>query len=130
MGWDLGLVEVIAIIYFVGYAVTYSLHVAHKYAAHEALDELVDDVEEDMDDFAEARYLRTRYALRSIGGAALGSAITTAGASIFLVFCTLTIFWKLGSMCLAATVMSILTALGPLPSALLILGPVRPGPCH
>jgi len=129
MGWDLGLVEVIAIIYFVGYAVTYSLHVAHKYAANEALDEILDDGDGKLSERAEVRYLRTRYALRSIGGAALGSAITTAGASVFLVFCELTIFWKLGSMCLAATVMSIVTALGPLPSALFLFGPVRPGQC-
>merc|ERR1712039_1050223 len=93
----------------------------------EALDEIPDVADSKLGERAEVRYLRTRYALRSIGGAALGSAITTAGASIFLVFCTLTIFWKLGSMCLAATVMSILTALGPLPSALFLFGPVRPG---
>ena len=31
MGWALGAVEVIALIVFMGYAVTYSLHIAHKY---------------------------------------------------------------------------------------------------
>merc|ERR1712146_426116 len=31
MGWALGAIEVIALIVFIGYAVTYSLHIAHKY---------------------------------------------------------------------------------------------------
>merc|ERR1712217_437982 len=91
--WDVGLIEVIAIIYFVGYAVTYSLHVAHKYAAYEVFDEALDDTFVKISERAEIRLLRTRYAMMSIGGAALGSAITTAGASLFLCFCTLTIFW-------------------------------------
>lgn len=127
MQWKLGLIEVIAIIYFVGYAVTYPLHVAHKYADPEAL-----RVRPNLNLSSEndrRRYQRTKWALKSIGGAALGSAMTTAGASLFLVFCTLTVFGKLGSMCLAVTVMSILTALGPLPAALLTFGPPKPGLC-
>merc|ERR1719199_1918276 len=35
MRWEVGLIEVIAIVYFIGYAVTYSLHIAHKYASEE-----------------------------------------------------------------------------------------------
>merc|ERR1712146_381318 len=35
MGWTLGAIEVIALIVFIGYAVTYSLHIAHKYGSQE-----------------------------------------------------------------------------------------------
>ena len=35
MGWALGAIEVIALIVFIGYAVTYSLHIAHKYGSHD-----------------------------------------------------------------------------------------------
>lgn len=161
MGWKIGLLEVIAIVYFIGYAVTYSLHIAHKYGHSEAkrasmtyegadmkagmppgggamgfphegegdrlgagvghLDASVDDMD--------ARFQRTTYAMQSIGGAALGSAATTAGSAFFLVFCTLTIFQRLGSMCLIVTLLSILTALVPLPAGLMLFAPIRPGRC-
>merc|ERR1719277_1716244 len=75
------------------------------------------------------RQQRTFFALRSLGTAALGSAITTGGCSIFLLFCALTIFNKLGGVVLAVTVMSILMALGPLPAALLWAGPQHPAQC-
>lgn len=126
MQWKIGLIEVIAIIYFVGYAVTYPLHVAHKYADSEALQVTPPA---DMGENDKKRYQRTKWAIKAIGGAALGSAMTTAGASLFLVFCTLNVFGKLGAMCLAVTVLSILTALLPLPALLLIVGPPRPGMC-
>lgn len=57
----------------------------------------------------------------------MGSAITTCGCSVFLLACTLAIFQKLGGVVLAVTLMSILTALGPLPAALLVCGPLQPG---
>merc|ERR1719343_352422 len=123
MGWAVGPIEVIALIVFIGYAVTYSLHIAHKYGSGEALFEETHGLTG-----SEAlRYQRTVFAMKSIGGAALGSAITTAGCSIFLLFCTLTIFQKLGGVVLAVTLMSIFTALVPLPAALLLMGPSQPG---
>merc|ERR1712151_850608 len=73
------------------------------------------------------RYKRTKFALKSIGGAALGSAVTTAGCSVFLLFCKMTIFKKLGGVVLAVTTMSIVTALGPLPAFLYMCGPLEPG---
>eukprot|EP00929_Paragymnodinium_shiwhaense_P086849 TRINITY_DN47253_c0_g1_i1.p1 TRINITY_DN47253_c0_g1~~TRINITY_DN47253_c0_g1_i1.p1 ORF type:complete len:1345 (+),score=298.75 TRINITY_DN47253_c0_g1_i1:117-4151(+) len=135
--WSVGLIEVIAIIYFVGYAVTYSLHIAHMYAANHAEDPVGlmprrDTGEGSRCSFgvkgkAARRFLRVNFSLQAIGGAALGSAATTAGSSAFLVLCTLTVFRKLGLMCLIVTLLSIIVALGPLPAALLAFGPVRPG---
>jgi len=39
MGWAIGPLEVIALIVFIGYAVTYSLHIAHKYGSDAAVKE-------------------------------------------------------------------------------------------
>eukprot|EP00929_Paragymnodinium_shiwhaense_P080470 TRINITY_DN41972_c0_g1_i1.p1 TRINITY_DN41972_c0_g1~~TRINITY_DN41972_c0_g1_i1.p1 ORF type:complete len:1498 (+),score=339.93 TRINITY_DN41972_c0_g1_i1:169-4662(+) len=126
MGWPIGAIEVIALIVFIGYAVTYSLHIAHKYGSDEAEHKITEGFE-DLSGNDIYRYQRTTFALQSIGAAALGSAVTTAGCSVFLLFCTLTIFKKLGAVVLAVTLMSIFTALIPLPAALMMLGPARPG---
>merc|ERR1712196_2706 len=123
MGWEVGPIETIALIVFIGYATTYSLHIAHKYGAKEALFEPTNGLEGD----AAVRYQRTSFAMKSIGGAALGSAFTTASCSIFLLFCTLEIFQKVGGVIIAVTLLSILIALIPLPATLLSLGPSKPG---
>jgi len=161
MSWKIGLLEVIAIVYFIGYAVTYSLHIAHKYGHAEAKRRSMTYEGADMaacmppgggpmgnpydgegdrlgagvgdldasSQIEDLRFQRTTFAMQSIGGAALGSAATTAGSAFFLVFCTLTIFQRLGSMCLIVTLLSILTALVPLPAGLMLFAPLRPGTC-
>eukprot|EP00928_Gymnodinium_smaydae_P023610 TRINITY_DN19419_c0_g6_i1.p1 TRINITY_DN19419_c0_g6~~TRINITY_DN19419_c0_g6_i1.p1 ORF type:complete len:1724 (-),score=278.13 TRINITY_DN19419_c0_g6_i1:77-5248(-) len=168
LAWTIGPIEVIALIVFVGYAVTYSLHVAHKYSCIDA----VCDVQAHGDTgkieggissprlstssprlsrysergssgpsssdlvaaeatptLSEIRRARSSFAVRSIGGAAIGSAITSVGSSVFLLFCTLTIFRKLGGVVLIVTMLSILTALIPLPALLFLCGPKEPGSC-
>lgn len=153
MRWEVGLIEVIAIVYFIGYAVTYSLHIAHKYACDEEGHESeglpssaavgitdgaggspvgagvgpLDFGTPDRDESSAVRYQRTRFAIASMGAATLGSSATTAGSALFLCFATLTIFQRLGTMCLTVALVSIVVALGPLPAALMIFGPVRPG---
>jgi hypothetical protein len=87
--WPIGPIEVIALIVFIGYAVTYSLHIAHKYGSNDAL-QLPPRL--DLDEASATRFQRTQFALKSIGSAALGSAFTTTGCAIFLLFCTLSIF--------------------------------------
>lgn len=125
--WPIGPVEVIALIVFIGYAVTYSLHITHKYGDREALNFETPNAELEMDERAALRYQRTGFAFHTIGGPAVGSAVTTCGCSVFLIYCTLTIFQKLGGVVLAVTLMSILMALVPLPAALLLYGPLDPG---
>jgi len=126
-GWQVGLIEVISIIYFIGYALDYSLHIAYKYCSSEALQ--VERPEALPNLAAVIRYQRTAFSVKSMGGAVLGSAATTAGSSFFLCFCTLTLFNKLGAMCLAVTLLSVVIALCPLPAALMMFGPQHPG-CH
>ncbi|CAJ1371717.1 unnamed protein product [Effrenium voratum] len=129
MGWEVGLIEVIAFIYFIGYAVDYTLHMVYKYGSREALAE-EDQVWLGPDrEYASQRLQRMSFALKTMGSATMGSAITTAGSSLFLVFCTLTIFAKLGAMCFTVTISSIIFALCPLGSYLITFGPVRPGHC-
>jgi len=127
MQWPIGPVEVIALIVFIGYAVTYSLHITHKYGDPQALQWEPEPVELGMAEREWLRYQRTGFALSSIGAAAVGSAMTTCGCAVFLLGCTLTIFTKLGGVVLTVTLMSIITALGPLPAALLLFGPLEPG---
>lgn len=117
MSWSIGPVEIIALIIFIGYSVTYSLHIAHKYG----------EVEPPDASDAEIRQHRTTFALRSIGAAAFGSAATTVGSAVFLLFCQLSLFLKLGGVVLAVTVLSIVTALVTLTAALLMAGPTQPG---
>merc|ERR1719201_1506068 len=71
------------------------------------------------------RTQRTTYALRYMGGTVLGSAATTVGCTIFLLFCTLTIFQKFGAVVLVVTLLSVIASLAPLPALLLIAGPLR-----
>merc|ERR1740116_256588 len=94
---DLGFLEVIAIVYFIGYALNYSLHIAHKYGSWEASDDKLPLRDGGRTAASSMRLRRTKFALKSMGGATLSAAATTAGASLFLSFCTLTIFRRLGS---------------------------------
>lgn len=128
MKWDLGLIEVIASIYFIGYALDYSLHIVYKYASDEAIthEEAPTYVTNQR---SANRVRRTAFAMKTMGTATMGSAITTAGSSIFLVFCTLTIFVKLGAMCFIVTFASIIFSLCPLGAGLTICGPRYPGRC-
>lgn len=131
LGWDLGPVEVIALIVFIGYTVTYSLHVAHKYGhSNESRTPRKEVQHFRLTGNSSIRYKRTVYAVRAMGGAALGSAITTAGCAAFLMLCQLSIFSKLGLVVVAISFMSIAAALGPLPAALFLIGPVYPGQCR
>jgi hypothetical protein len=236
--WEVGLIEIIAIVYFIGYAVTYSLHIAHKYASVEVhcheedgiqggttwdrqisptlatsiarsstfatsptrdechslqtsiiaapldattalpsdsgvagtvrfaaptyseysdrkgefglgagvgpLESIPGENGDSRRDTykspergrrgehatvqrANVKFHRSKFALESMGGATLGSAATTAGSSVFLCFATLSIFNRLGTMCLTVTLISIVIALGPLPASLMLFGPERPG---
>eukprot|EP00930_Biecheleria_cincta_P002714 TRINITY_DN103707_c0_g1_i1.p1 TRINITY_DN103707_c0_g1~~TRINITY_DN103707_c0_g1_i1.p1 ORF type:complete len:1167 (-),score=146.91 TRINITY_DN103707_c0_g1_i1:295-3615(-) len=120
MGWVIGPIEIIALIAFIGYAMTYSLHIVHRYGSFRPLSIQSTDRKT-------LRMERVSFSVRSIGMAALGSANTTVGCSLPMVLCTLTIFNKLGGVILVVTVLSILMALVPLPSLLLCAGPMTPG---
>eukprot|EP00931_Biecheleriopsis_adriatica_P056919 TRINITY_DN3375_c0_g1_i1.p1 TRINITY_DN3375_c0_g1~~TRINITY_DN3375_c0_g1_i1.p1 ORF type:complete len:1152 (+),score=185.49 TRINITY_DN3375_c0_g1_i1:103-3558(+) len=124
MQWAIGPIEIVALIAFIGYSMTYSLHIAHRYSSHRGHEA---EFFNDKADGSTVRLERTRFALRTIGMAALGSANTTIGCSLPLLFCTITIFVKLGTVVLVVTVLSIMAAFGPLPAVLMWIGPLKPG---
>jgi len=134
MGWKIGSIEVISLVIFLGYSVTYSLHVAHSYAEVVVPTQSDDGDEESASasvggmpgavlSAQEQRKIRATLAIVHIGTAVLSSALSTFGSSIFLLFCTMVIFVKLGAVVIAVTVLSIVCALVVLPAFLMLMGP-------
>lgn len=117
MQWPIGAFEVVALIVFLGYAVTYALHIGHKYSSRAAI------IDADLDVPKAVREARVSFAIRIMGQAAIGSAITTTICSCFLLTCTLVVFNKLGGVVLVVTLVSLLMSFGPLCAALLLCGP-------
>lgn len=163
MGWSIGPIEVISLVVFVGYSVTYSLHIAHRYAESHAEECPLmptpppspapsrqvspsglsvgspknksegDDDEKGNKKTPEAsfsrkvmREARCLEAVELVGGAVLGSAITTLVSSFFLMFCVLRVFFKLGVVVFIVTFLSIFFALLVLPATLFSAGPTLP----
>jgi len=124
MRWYVGPLEVSSLIVFIGYAATYSLRIAHRYSSPDAISNQPQEAKPLKKEAVRRR--RVVFALRSIGGATAGSAITTAGCACFLMAAKLTFFGQMGGAVLIVTLLSVVTALGPLPAVLLWLGPVRP----
>ncbi|CAK0885959.1 unnamed protein product [Prorocentrum cordatum] len=90
MGWLIGAVEVLSLIMFIGFAVDYCLHIAHKYHAC-----IIHDVTEEADDSHEnaeqktmlekagaAAASRLRQSVALTGNTRLGMAASVAGAKI------------------------------------------------
>jgi len=115
LGWSIGPIEVIALIVFVGYSVTYCMHVAHSYAVS-----ILSGSSKE-----EERWRRTEEAVQSMGGAIFGSALTTAVSCFLLLFCTIRIFVQFGVVILMITVLSCVFALVFLPAVLMTVGPCR-----
>lgn len=118
MGWDMGALEVLGLIVFVGYSITYSLHIAHKYAQHTRASATADS------EHVTRRDEAVKHALLAMTSAVAGSAVTTLGASFFLFFCTLSIFVRLAAVLFAVTFFALSFALVALPAALLVVGPM------
>jgi predicted RND superfamily exporter protein len=136
MGWSVGPIEVLSLVIFVGYSVTYSLHVAHNYSEVEhgrtehkspySTSNSEDDPNEDESTRSLSREERVSEACRRIGGAMVGSAISTLGSAFFLFFCTMVVFVKMGLVIFAVTALSITFALVVLPAMLATCGPSKP----
>lgn len=118
MSWALGAIEILGLIVFVGYSITYSLHITHKYREHAA------STENTGLSNGKRRHLAVEHALEMMMGAVLGSAFTTLGSSFFLFFCTLVIFVKLASVLFAVTFFAAVFAVVGLPAALACYGPL------
>lgn len=143
MGWAVGAVEILSLVIFVGYSVTYSLHIAHNYGKAEEEDDpfreqydktsIYADRESEEDGrrpnqawlMRRERVSRTRLSVGRIGGATLSSAMSTILSSLILLDCTMRVFTKIGKVIIAVTTLSILCALVALPATLGVLGSSR-----
>lgn len=126
IGWAMGPIEVITVISLTGYAVSYSARVAIKYGGSEFLQDTPMPGYEALNRTAELRLQRTFFAVRTSGEPSVHSALTMVGSSVFLIFCTITVFQKLGIIMIAMALTSLFVALGALPAALLSTGPAEP----
>mmetsp|Transcript_65135 Transcript_65135/g.174637 ORF Transcript_65135/g.174637 Transcript_65135/m.174637 type:complete len:1358 (-) Transcript_65135:208-4281(-) len=116
MKWKIGAIEVISLIVFIGYSITYCIHLVHAYATHTTGSEGQGSVK--------ARHKRTAFALGAMGGAIMGSATTTLVSAVFLLFCQVVIFTKFGAVICAITLLSIFFSLVFLPALLMGFGPI------
>jgi len=123
--WKLGPIESIALIVFIGYALTYSLHIGHKYSDYDPELDTAKNPDEVVNNPGLERLQRTSFALRFMGGTVLGSAATTVGCTIALLWCELTIFKTFGAVVLTVTFLSVFASLVPLPALLLLAGPLK-----
>jgi len=161
MKWAIGPIEVICLVVFVGFSVTYSLHIAHNFSRIREGDSLYKEAlqkirrrqqrraskqkaqkrgdpalgaPEDQDEPwtptpFDCRVARTRVAMMRVGGAVLSSTVSTIGGSVFLLFCTLTIFLKLGAVIMCVTTLSVFYTVVSLPAVLIRFGPSG-DPCY
>lgn len=154
--WLIGPIEVICLVVFVGYSVTFGLHISGDYARvqEDDADLVVNNriakemqriglrrfwkafnatirVKEEESagpcssklSLRDQRLERTRMAMLHVGGAIMSAAFSSAGTSIFLMMCTLTIFNKIGAVVMTITILSVVVTLISLPAALIVVGP-------
>ena len=104
MQWPLGAMEALSVTIFVGMACDYCLHIAHSFMHSEA----------------PSAHLRVRQALTMVGNSVLGAAITTIGSCVFLLFCVIVFFKKMGVIIIVNTIGSLFFALVFFPAMLSI----------
>lgn len=117
--WPIGAFEVLGLIIFVGYSITYAIHILHKYQEH------LRDLQH-IEDPKERRREAVTQCLQVMAGAIMGSAMTTLGSSAFLLLCLLVVFVKIAGILVAVAALSSIYALVALPTALLVIGPSEP----
>jgi len=108
-GWELGIIEAIALIIVVGLSVDYSIHLVHAYGEGSGT--------------MFGRDEKVRYALASMGISLIGGMATTAGAALFLFFCNIMFFAKFGQALCLTVIVSIAMALTFLTPLLAVIGP-------
>jgi hypothetical protein len=132
-GWSLGPIEVVALIVFMGYSVTFSLHIAHIYHEEAAVSQHVAHIahiylegSHGHDAAVDAQLLRAeraRAAVSQVGSATVAAAASTLAAGAFLCCCTMLIFVKLGAVVIVVTLLSGTASVVILPAVLTVAGP-------
>jgi hypothetical protein len=120
----IGPMEVAAFTCFAGYAASYTLLVAQRYADDMAVATLMTF------EPSEVRRCRVTFALQSMGGLVAGSAVTTMSSAFFALFCSITVFRRLALVLLCAALISSIMSLVVVPALLACMGPTRPAKCE
>ncbi|CAE8676217.1 unnamed protein product [Polarella glacialis] len=111
--WEFGAVEAVALIVVVGLSVDYSLHIAECYSQSKG-----------------SRYQRTQEALRRTGSALVGAAATSVLACPPILFCTVQVFVRFGTVIISSMVISLCFSIIFLAALLATVGPEDDfGPC-
>jgi predicted RND superfamily exporter protein len=113
MQWAIGAIEAMGIVVFVGYSITYSMHIANIFGQQMKQTPLPHG--------PEISEVCIKAAVFQIGEATLGSATTTLISSFFLLFCTLQVFFRLGIVVLIVTILSAALAVLVLPAVLVVV---------
>lgn len=108
-----GAIEAISLVVFIGYSVAYILNVADTFGREMKSTDLTTENEQPE--------VCMERAVLKIGGATLGSAITTLCTGIFAACCTLQIFVRLGLVVIVATLVSTFFGLVVLPALLIVV---------
>lgn len=113
MQWAIGAIEAISLVVFVGYSITYSMHIADIFGQRMN--------QTSPSQGPEVSEASVKAAVLQIGGATCGSAATTLISSFFLLFCTLQVFFRLGLTVLLVTILSVALTFLTLPAALVVV---------
>jgi len=122
--WTMEPIEAIIMIVLTSSAITSPLQVGFSYAALLAVnaEEGPPSDPEQKDGF---RLQLVAHALSTAGPATLGSTFTTLAYSLFLCFCSLPLFFKLGESMVVLMPLLAFATLVPLPAVLLMAGPLE-----
>ena len=110
-GWDLGVVESLMGNLVIGFSVDYTIHLGHMF--------VVAGREQDLQQSAD----RFSFAIRKMGGTVVGGAVTTLGASLFMLPCQLVFFHKLGLLMVTTIFFSLIYSFGFVMPLLAAAGP-------
>ena len=125
--WSIGIIEAISLSIFVGVSVDYVLHVDQAFRFHAAFAHLVAGEAEPT---PAARLAHLAAALAEVGAPVFAAAFTTFASAVFLLFCLILPFKKLGVMICAHTALSAAAALIVLPAVLFVVPQRRVSPAR
>jgi hypothetical protein len=141
-GWPIGPIETLSVVIFAGYSVTYSLNLANVYGTTNSENAALMTWMARRDRIGkvkghglcgelspaqrrrEERIARVCLALSLSTRSIMNSAGSTVVASLPLLFCTITIFPRLGSIIIVVTLASLFMSLIVLPATLMVAGPM------
>ena len=121
MGWTLGGVEAIALSIIVGTSVDYCLHMMEGFA------EAAHGLQAYLHGTSDGRDFCANQAMTTIGVPIISSAITTAGAAVFLSTCNLQILSKFGQILVINVSIAIFLSLTALPASFAWAAPTKIG---